>query len=166
MENRPLTYNIFSEQLPLHAEHLLKLMLKRGLTYSDDTGAYVAVYDITDPKEPILVTLLLVGYISSAEKRAKYMRLACEKCERLATHTDHISSAQSSNEKKERYAGAARGMPARRFVPEIAIGTSGLLAAADEAMSAMLLHKCHQADDAHLAKIAQVSSNNILQQLF
>ena len=121
--------------------------------------------DITDPTDLILLGTVIIGFVDDPEKRATYLSLAQEKCTRLALHPEHISSAQSADESAGQYAGAVRsdqGSAGRM----IAIGTSGLLALADESISAMILCDFRLCSDDYLNRIEIASTNHVLQQLF
>lgn len=61
------------------------------------------------------------------EKIARYFNFAQEKARRLASHLEHVSSAQSRDPEKELYAGAIR---AGRYI----LSFSGLPEALDEAV--------------------------------
>lgn len=164
MNSRPPVYDRVLLSL-VRAQNWLDRIIQNRFTDADDTGVYVVAMDITDAEHPFVFGALLVGFVADSNKRDKYIALALEKCTRLALHPRHISSAQSADESLGHYAGAARG----DIVIDgriIAVGTSGFVALADEAMSAMILQNAGLCNNTHLTAIAMASNNQILPQLF
>lgn len=67
------------------------------------TGVYAAIAN----KLGIVIVSFVVGE-PNIEKAPKYFHCAGEKCFRLGQHPDHLTSAESANEKMEQYPGAWR----------------------------------------------------------
>ena len=165
MRKRPVIYDVIQDKLHQSAEKWVFRTIGRQLTDKEDTGAYVVAMDITDPTLPYLIGAVLAGFIVEPNNSARYLSLAQEKCTRLALHPEHISSAQSADESAGQYAGAVRS---DRVIDGrmIAVGTSGLLAHADESISAMILLDCGLCSEGYLMTITSKSHNRILPQLF
>jgi len=165
MNGRPSVYNLIQDKLSQCARKWFARLRDKQLTDAADTGAYVVVIDITEPTHPLLIGTVLIGFIDDPDKRADYLSFAQEKCVRLALHPEHVSSAQSADESAGQYAGAVRSDQAIAG-RMIAIGTSGLLALADESLSAMILFECGLCSEDYLNTIEVASANQVLQQLY
>jgi hypothetical protein len=103
----------------------------------------------------LIVAVLLIGEVVSEERMRKYFALCQEKAVRLASHPEHVSSWQSRDETKQRYAGAIRS---RKYI----LSFSGLPELWDEACMTDLAAKTCGLSVTRSNKIQRASNNPYL----
>lgn len=144
--------------LLLHKTLLRMLPIIRGHHNRKTNGGYFTVCSVGDNTFPHLI--IGCGDVADMEKAKATFEFSGEKAQRLAEHPDHLSSAQSRNFDKKKFAGAIRISQ-----QNLILSFSGLPETCDEALMLHVAVACHLLHRDQALHIASLWDNDIYAKL-